>query len=68
MFAAAVAAGPDAVVMDVVAVAVDDNSKSTSRVVSLASNYLRMLLMSKCLAVKCWPCLNGIQVSWMLVL
>ena len=68
MFAAAVAAGPDAVEMDVVAVAVvDDNLKSTSRVASLASNYLRMLLRSKCLAVKCWPCLNGIQVSWMLV-
>ena len=67
MFAAAVAAGPDAVEMDVVAVAVDDNLKSTSRVASLALNYLRLLLRSKCLAVKCWPCLNGIQVSWMLV-
>ena len=67
MFAAAVAAGPDAVEMDVVAVAVDDNLKSTSRVASLASNYLRMLLRSKCLVVKYWPCLNGIQVSWMLV-
>ena len=67
MFAAAAVA--DAVGMDVVvAVAVvDDNLKSTSRVASLASNYLRMLLRSKCLAVKCWPCLNGIQVSWMLV-
>ena len=67
MFAAAVAAGPDAVEMDVVVAAVDDNWKSTTRVASLASNYLRMLLRSKCLAVKCWPCLNGIQVSWMLV-
>ena len=64
MFAAAVA---DVVEMDVVAAAVDDNWKSTSRVASLASNYLRMLLRSKFLAVKCWPCLNGIQVNWMLV-
>ena len=65
MFAAAVA---DAVEMDVVvAAAVDDNWKSTTRVASLASNYLRMLLRSKCLVVKCWPCLNGIQVSWVLV-
>ena len=67
MFAAAVAAVADAVEMDAVAVAVDDNLRSTSRVASLASNYWRMLLRSKCLAVKCWPCLNGIQVSWMLV-
>ena len=66
MFAAAAVA--DAVEMDVVDVAVDDNLKSTSRVASLALNYLRLLLRSKCLAVKCWPCLNGIQVSWMLVL
>ena len=52
MFAAAVAAGPDDVEMDVVVAAVDDNWKSTTRVASLASNYLRMLLRSKCLAVK----------------
>ena len=65
MFAAAVA---DAVGMDVVVVAVvDDNLKSTSRVASLASNYWRMLLRLKCLVVKCWPCLNGIQGGWMLV-
>ena len=58
----------DVVEMDVVvAAAVDDNWKSTTRVASLASNYLRMLLRSRCLAVKYWPCLNGIQVSWMLV-
>ncbi len=63
MFAAAVAAVADAVEMDVVAVAVDDNLRSTSRVASLASNYLRMLLRSKCLVVKCWPCLNGIRVN-----
>ena len=66
MFAAAAVA--DAVEMDVVvAAAVDDNWKSTSRVASLALDYLRMLLRSKCLAVKCWPCLNEIQVNWMLV-
>ena len=66
MFAAAVAAVADAVEMDAVAAA-DDNLKSTSRVASLESNYLRMLLRSRCLAVKCWPCLNGIQGGWMLV-
>ena len=66
MFAAAAVA--DAVGMDVVvAVAVDDNLKSTSRVASLASNYLRMLLRSKCLVVKCCLCLNAIQAGWMLV-
>ena len=67
MFAAAVAAGPDVVEMDAAVAAVDDNLKSTSRVASLALNYLRMLLRSRCLVVKCCLCLNGMQAGWMLV-
>ena len=44
-------------VVEIDAVAVDDNLWSTNHVAILASKYLRMQLRSDFLAEMCWPCL-----------